>query len=205
MRPLIVLLITLVAASVSAEERQFKAEITPFVGTRFGGRFEDEATGQRLELEDGNAGYGLLVNWWHSPVTEWEVSYSHQDTSIDAAGLAESYDLSIDYLQIGGTYLGGGETARPYLVATLGAALLDPESSAFGSETYFSFSIGGGWKFFPNQRFGLRAEGRFYGTVLDSDSRIFCGSGPNNAGCIINTRAEVLWQWEMLLGALVRF
>lgn len=206
MRPALLLLLLLPAALPAMEtERRFKAELTPFVGARFGGSFEDQVTGEKVEVEDGDTSFGVLVNWWHSPVTEWELGFSHQDTSINGAGLNSAYDLSIDYLQIGGTYLGDGETARPYLVATIGAAFLDPDSPDFSSETYFTFSIGGGWKFFPNRRFGLRAEGRFYGTVVDDDSRIFCGSGPDNAGCIISTKAEVFWQWEMLVGAIVRF
>lgn len=202
---LVGVLLAIACGSAVAEERVFNASITPFVGTRIGGRFEDQTTGERLELEDGNLGFGLLFNWTHSPVTEWEVSFSHHETSIDAADLTEDYDISIDYLQVGGTVFGEGSTARPYLVATVGAAFLDPEPSAFGSEVYFSFSIGGGVNLFRASRFGLRAEGRFYGTVLDSDSSIFCVSGQGAAGCIINTKADVLWQFEVLLGAIVRF
>ncbi len=205
MTRVVALLLAITCGSAVAEEQVFKASITPFIGTRIGGRFEDEATGERLELEDGNPGFGLLVNWRHSEVTEWEVSFSHQDTSIDTAGLAADYDIAIDYLQLGGTVFGDGLKARPYLVATVGAAFLDPEPSAFDSEIYFSFSIGGGLNFFPASRFGLRAEGRLYGTVLDSDSRIFCASGEGNAGCLISTKADVLWQFEALLGAIVRF
>lgn len=205
MRGVLLLLLAPLAFAASAEERAFRAEVTPFAGARFGGSFDDRETEARLHIEDGDTSFGLLVNWWHSPVTEWEIGVSHQDTSIRGEGLGAPYEIRIDYVQVGGTYLGDGQVARPYLVATVGAAFLDPESAEFESETYFSFSIGGGFKFFPRKRFGLRAEARVFGTVIDDDSRIFCGFGPNNSGCVIATEAEVIWQWELLLGGIVRF
>ena len=57
----------------------------------------------------------------------------------------------------------------------------------------------------PASRFGLRLEGRVYGTVLDSESKIFCASSAEGSGCLISTQADVLWQWEMMLGAIMRF
>ena len=119
-------------------------------------------------------------------------------------GGPDKLDLDIDYFQLGGTYLWDGKRAQPFMVATLGAAHLNPDGSG-DSETYFAFSIGGGWRLFPAERFGLRVEGRFYGTVLDSDSDIFCRTGPENNQCLIQSQSEILWQWQMLLepGAVI--
>ena len=97
-----------------------------------------------------------------------------------------------------------GDLARPFMVATLGAAHFSPGGKG-SSETYFAFSIGGGWKLWPTRRLGLRLEGRFYGSLLDSDSNIFCTSAPSNSGCLIRTRGQLLWQWEMNAGAVFRF
>jgi opacity protein-like surface antigen len=181
-------------------------EVTPFAGYRIGGTFQDEVTEDELELNDAGS-FGLILNLRESPNTEWELMYSHQSTDIDIDGPTGSMriDMDLDYLQIGGTYLGGGRQARPYMVATLGLAHLDPGSEGLPSDTFFAFTIGGGWKVQPTQRIGLRLEGRFYGTVIDSDSKIFCGSGPSGAGCLINTKAEVLWQFEMSAGLIFRF
>jgi hypothetical protein len=114
-------------------------------------------------------------------------------------------DLSIDYLQFGGTYIGPSRLARPFLAATVGLSRFDPEASQFSAETYFAFSIGTGVKLWPENRFGLRLEGRLYGSVLDSESKIFCASDSENSACLISTKAEVLWQWEMMFGAILRF
>jgi hypothetical protein len=51
----------------------------------------------------------------------------------------------------------------------------------------------------------VRLEGRVYGTVVDSDSDIFCSTGPANNTCLIASRNEVLWQWQVLAGASFRF
>jgi len=203
----------LLAASAAAHDeaakpnnkQQYRFEVTPFAGYRVGGTFEDEATGTKLELNE-NGSFGLILNMKEAANTEWELGYSHQSTDVDVGGTdVTAIDMDVDYLQIGGTYIGDGELARPFLVATVGLAHFDPGVPEFPSDTFFAFSIGGGWKLRPAKRLGLRLEGRFYGTVIDSDSNIFCASGPNGSGCLINTKADVLWQWEMLLGAIFRF
>lgn len=194
------------AAQAPADAELSRFELTPFAGYRIGGTFSDEATDETLELNDSGA-FGVIVNLRESPNTEWEVMYSHQDTAIDidAAGGPAAIDMTVDYLQIGGTYLGSGTRARPYMVATLGLAHLDPGAAGLPSDTFFAFTVGGGWKILSTERIGLRLEGRFYGTVIDSDSKIFCGSGPAGGGCLINTQAEVLWQFEMSAGLIFRF
>jgi hypothetical protein len=186
------------------EERRF--QLTPFAGYRIGGTFEDENTGEKLELNDAGA-YGLMLNWRESFNTEWEIMFSHQGTDIDIDGPSgpTSIDIDVDYLQIGGTYLGRGARTRPYMVATLGAARLDPGAPGLPSDIFFAFTIGGGMKVLATERFGLRLEGRFYGTVIDSNSKIFCGSGSGGAGCLINTSADLLWQFEASAGLIFRF
>lgn len=195
-------------AQEAAAKQVHRFEITPFAGYRVGGTFEDEFSEAELDLDDAG-GYGLVLNMRESANTEWELGYSHQSTSVDTADLTNEggkLDLDIDYLQFGGTYIGPSDVARPFLVATVGLARFDPDVSALDSETYFAFSIGGGVKLWPANRFGLRLEGRFYGTVLDSQSKIFCTSGTaEGSGCLISTEADVLWQWEMMLGAIMRF
>lgn len=56
----------------------------------------------------------------------------------------------------------------------------------------------------PTERFGLRLEGRFFGSVIDSDTGVFCVSS-GGATCLIQSEADLLWQWEMTAGASWRF
>jgi opacity protein-like surface antigen len=187
-------------------------EITPFAGYVFGGTFEadEEASSanQDVDLEDA-ASYGLIVNWPAEPNTEWEIYVSRQSTSLEAAGLfapdeATSPDLDISFLQVGGTYLFEGDRARPYIVATVGASRFEPDDSAFDSETFFAFGIGGGVKLAPTSRFGLRLEGRVLGSVVNSDSAVFCRSGPAANGCLVAATGSMVWQWEVLAGLVFR-
>ncbi len=182
-------------------------EVSPFVGYRVGGSFEDAATGESVDLS-GNASYGLVFNIREQARTQYEFGWSHQDTSVDlpdSNGVPTRLDLAIDTFQLGGTYLWDGDLARPFLVATMGAANYRPRSGAGSSDTFFAFTIGGGWKFWSTRRFGLRLEGRYYGTLVDDNTTVFCGSGPNNSGCLIQTRGKLLSQWEVSAGVSFRF
>jgi hypothetical protein len=188
-------------------EQNFRFELTPFVGYRVGGSFEDKDTGESVDLKE-NASYGLIFNIAEKAHTQYEFSWSHQDTSVDltdSGGNPTKLDLDIDFFQLGGTYLFDGNFARPYMVATLGAAHYRSHSGVSESDTYFAFSIGGGWKLWPTRRFGLRLEGKYYGTLVESNSKIFCGSSPENAGCLIQTSGQILSQWEVMVGGVFRF
>ncbi len=198
----------LIALPAMGQERKYSFEVTPFVGYRIGGTFEDDNSDAEFELDDSSS-FGLVMNLRAEDNTQWELVYSHQNTDLDSSGLLTPSDpvlsMDVDYLQLGGTYLWEGDLARPFMVATMGLAHFDPDDSDFNSETYFSFSIGGGWKVFPTQRFGLRLEGRFYGSLIESDSSIFCESISGSSRCLISTSGTVLWQWEMMAGAVFRF
>lgn len=205
-RWILVALLCMAALPASADNKPLRYEISPFFGYRVGGNFEDDETGEDYDIDDDTA-FGLIVNLAAEANTQWEFGWSRSETAVDVPvvdGGPDKLDLDIDYFQLGGTYLWDGKRAQPFMVATLGAAHLNPDGSG-DSETYFAFSIGGGWRLFPAERFGLRVEGRFYGTVLDSDSDIFCRTGPENNQCLIQSQSEILWQWQMLLGATYRF
>ena len=197
------------APSISfAKEAAYVLQMTPFAGYRFGGTFEDRTTGAEYKL-DNNLSYGLTVNFPSRANTEWEIYLSRQATNLDNAGFVanpEPIDVNVDYLQIGGTYLfPATATAVPYFVATVGATRIDPDGINSKSDTFFSFGVGGGWKYFPSRRIGLRLDGRLLGTFVSSDSRIFCQSGPAGGSCAISTLGNVLYQFEAQLGVVFRF
>jgi hypothetical protein len=210
-RPVIIALSSLgvfVTSGVRAEEPSLDFQLTPFAGYRFGGEFEEEDSNETFELDDDSS-YGLIVNFPYTSYTEWEIYYSTQSTSIDAAGFAiteNRFDVDVDYLQIGGTYL-FEETgsAVPYFVATVGLANIDPDLAGTSSDNFLSFGVGGGWKFFPDRRIGLRLDGRFIGTFIDSDSKVFCQSDESGGGCAVALKGDILYQFEMQAGVVFRF
>jgi opacity protein-like surface antigen len=195
-------------SSVLAADHLRGIEVTPFAGYRFGGSFEDEDTEEDFDLDDDGS-LGLILNFPASEFTEYEIYYSRQDTSVDVSGFVVTparLDMQVEYLQIGGTYLfDTTEKVQPYFVATVGIAKLDPDAAGTNSDTFFSFGVGGGWKFNPNKRVGLRLDGRLLGTLISSDTDIFCQTGPQGNVCAVNIKGESLYQFELQAGVIFRF
>jgi len=202
-----VCLALLAVPAAQAQESVFKFEMTPFAGFATGGNFEDTTSGASLDLDDSTS-FGLILDIRESANTQWEILYSLQATEADTTGLPISgapLDIDVHYIQGGGTYLFEGNNARPFLAATIGAAYFQPGLAGVDSETFFSFSIGTGLQIRPNDRFGIRLEARGYGTLLDSDSDLFCQSGPAGAICAVRVEGAVLWQFQATAGFVFRF
>jgi hypothetical protein len=197
-----------IAPIVQAYDHPYRFQLTPFAGYRFGGTFEDKETNEEYKI-DNDLSYGLAVNFPSQGNTEWEIYYSKQSSEVDAAGFVSNgnpIDIDVEYLQIGGTYLfDESKSAVPYFVATLGGAKISPDGINAKSDTFLAFGVGGGWKFFPSKRLGLRLDGRVLGTFVDSDSKIFCQSGAAGGSCLISTSGKLLYQFELQAGVVLRF
>ena len=202
-----VLLLAPLAASAQSELGRF--ELTPYAAYSIGGTFNDADSDIKASLQDSGS-FGLLFNIRESANTQWEILYSQQKTDADIEGSSAgdaTLDMTVRYLQAGGTYQGDGETVRPYLAATLGVAHFDISTDGYDSDTFFSFSIGPGLQIRPNERLGLRLEARVFGTLLKSDSKLFCVSDPagGTASCAITVNGDVLWQVQAMAGVVFRF
>ena len=206
-RTLSICLALLAVPAAQAQDDVFKFELTPFAGFATGGDFEDTITGDSLTLDD-SASFGLILNIRESADTQWEILYSRQATEADTTGLPISgapLDIDVHYIHGGGTYLFEGNNVRPFLAATIGATHFEPGRTGVDSETFFSFSIGTGLHIRQNDRFGIRLEARGYGTLFESDSDLFCQSGPTGTICAIRVDGNVLWQFQATAGFVFRF
>lgn len=182
-------------------------ELTPYAAYRMGGSFSDEADSIDLDIED-SAAQGFIVNGRVRANTQWEVLYGRQATDIDARGLANGDALlafDIEYMHFGGTYLFDGESVRPFVALTLGVTHADPGDSTFGSDNFFSASLGGGWNLAANNRLGVRLEFRAFTTFIDSNSDLFCQSDASGGSCLILIDSKTLTQWEARVGITLRF
>ncbi len=197
----------LLATSASAQDKPFKFEITPFVGYRLGGHFEDGESGAEFDLGESDA-WGITLNILANPNGQWELLYAHQGTEIATQGLFASdslIDLDVEYLQLGGTYLFDGDSVRPFIALTLGVSQFEPQLPEFDSETFFSASFAGGLHLSANNRIGVRLEGRVYTTFVTSDSNIFCSSVGGAGTCLIQIDGTTVNQWEVRAGLVFRF
>ncbi len=201
------LICSLAVTPVAAEEKPSRFELTPFAGYQFGGEFELEGSDTELELDEAQS-FGLILNMDIDADRQYEFYYSRQETELDNKGLFLNepvLDLDVEYLHVGGTVAFAGDSVRPYVVGTIGLSRFDPQASGLDSETFFSFSFGGGAKFFADKRVGLRLEGRFFATLIDSDSEIFCRSGADTNFCAVKVDGDLLLQWQALAGLVFRF
>jgi len=193
--------------SMAEDEPSYKFEITPFAAYRTGGQFEELDGDAKFKLEESNA-FGLLLNGSVRPDAQWEFLYATQSTEVDTQGLfvGDSVaDLTVEYYQFGGTLLFKGEALRPFIALTIGMSRFDPQPTEFSAENFFSGSFGAGVQLLSTKRVGLRLEGRLYGTFVDENSRIFCGSDGGVGACLIQLEGSVVTQWEARAGIVFRF
>jgi hypothetical protein len=200
----------LLGAAPPARADAPRFELTPFVGGRVGGSFDvvnpDDAESS-VDLGSG-ASFGLGVGMYRDAQSFYELLYSTQKAGIDSRDpLLDGIDVSIDYLQFGGTafFPQDSNLYVPYLSLTIGATFMRPDDDDYDSETKFSGSIGGGFRFPINDNVGLNLGVRGYLTLLDSDTQLFCLSDAEGAGCLLKSSGSTLFQAEAQLGLSVRF
>jgi hypothetical protein len=200
-----VLFACILALSLCApsEGTALSLEVTPSIGYRLGGEFEDETTGETVDLDEAPS-YGLILSLNLDENSQFELLWSHQETSLEDDALFSGdtiLDLDVDYIHFGGTYIVDGEVVRPFVVASMGVTHMNPEQGGFDSETRFSAALGGGIRFFFTRHVGLRLEGRGFATFMDSDSAVFC----RDFACVIHVKGSVLWQFGAQAGLIVAF
>lgn len=193
--------------AAGADGDDFRYELTPYAAYRMGGTFDDRDSDASFETEDSTA-YGIMLSGRVRENTQWEVLLGRQGTEVDTQGIFvddPAFDIDVDYVHLGGTYLFEGDSIRPFIAFTLGVTHFDPAPSEYGSESFFSASIGGGWQLNATKRLGVRLEARAFTTFVDSDSDIFCQSDAAGGACLILTEAETFTQWEARAGLVFRF
>lgn len=180
------------------------AELTPFIGYRSGDSFQDPASGDDLDLDEGGD-QGVIFNLDHDANTQWEFLYSRQDTELQLAQPflgRDILDLDIQYFSFGGIYVFHDKAhpgIKPFIGAGIGLTYMSPDG--LDSETDPMLNFVAGYKFFLTENFAVRLEARGYATALESDAAIFCGNG----ACIARVESEGFWQYEANAGLTLRF
>jgi hypothetical protein len=203
-------LVATLAAATAVQAGPPRFEVTPFAGGRIGGDFDvvDEVTdaSSPVDLDDG-AAYGLDLGLYAYETGLYQLLYSTQETGLDSNDPAlDGLDLRIDYLHVGGTALFPQDTwFVPYLSLTIGATFFEPSRGRYDSETKFSASLGGGFRFPVSERVNVVLGLRGYLTLIDSDTDLFCISGPEQAACLVRSSGSTFFQTEGQLGLSVAF
>ncbi len=192
----------LLAVQSSADDSTRRIELTSLLGYVAGGTFEDRFTEDELKLDD-SAAVGFQVNIRADSQSTWEIQYASQDTKTSTPTLP-SLDVTIRKLEVGGTYETSSQAMRPYAAATVGISQFEPGDSTLEDDTYFSFSLGGGVKFFTDRKFGLTLDARWVAAVVDEDTDVFCVSS-GGLTCLVQADAGLASQFRIFVGLNARF
>lgn len=179
-------------------------QLTPFMGYRVGGRFEDAGTGVELDLAEEET-YGIIIDKDIDPGKQYEFFYSFQPSKLKTGGAFTPgvlADVDVEYFHIGGRNYWDKGATRTFVVGTVGATHFDPHSSSLSSETRFSISLGGGVEVGTSERIAVRLEARGFATFLDSEGAIFCDS---TSGCTVLVTSDLLLQFEVGAGVSFKF
>jgi len=193
---LLLLFLIFALAPTTADAREF--EITPFIGYQFGGDVTTFYQGQYHDVSvDSSENYGVVLSLGLSEVAQLELLYNTQDTHADANRFEDSLGLNIDYWQLSMLWSFDPDAQiNPYVVFGLGGTWLRPDG--FSSLSKFSGNIGGGAKIFFSDNIGVRLEGRFYATYINSTTSycdpLWCYGYPNS-----------LYQFDVSAGLIIRF
>jgi hypothetical protein len=193
-------LLLVILASGMSLTRAAQFEIQPFYGYRLGGQLED------LDIEaNDSASWGATFGWTINDNNQFEVMWSHQATSFDlhdfqgAQGNFE-IDSDIDHYLAGWLLTGSDDKVKPFF--SFHAGILDIHPDNFDSDTWFTWSLGGGAKIYVNDTIGFRLGARLDFTYVDSDNAIYC----NWYGyCFSGTDADYFNQTEFSAGLIQRF
>ena len=176
--------------------------ITPFVGFRDVGDFEDVATGSTVDIDESET-LGLIVGW-EMEGGVFEIVYSRQDTeltggsSVSAAALV---DVEISHLLVAGRATVDSDWGG-YFGFMLGATQFDFDGPGFDTETRPALGFDGGVDYLFSDSLSLRAGLRGVFTFVDTDDDAFCDS---STSCPIVADDNVLEQWEVFTGLTFRF
>jgi len=192
-------------AQMPPPETQF--EITPFIGYQFGGDFIDRWGDDDTISADINdsSNYGLMLNIGVFEGFQIELMYSRQDTELVSGrrppvGWVDT-DMTVEYYHAGALFQWKFDKVVPYVAGSMGATRFAPDR--LGSDTRFSWSAGGGVKLMFNPHVGIRFDGRFYSTYIDSTEKIWY-SDYWDEYYYYNDRT-FLYQWNARAGLILAF
>lgn len=167
------------AFSAQAQDRW---EVTPFVGWESSGSYP--ITSQSGEVDslrlNSSFAFGTFVDYSLTENFQPELMWVHNNTSYSAHDIVTSsyfnaYHSDVDQFQFGGIYMFRSSEAklRPYAGVSVGFTH-EGNNNGNPDRTAFSWSIGGGVKYFATRHIGFRGDVRYLPTYGSSSLATYC-------------------------------
>jgi len=172
-------------SAVSAQA-QGRFELDPFVGYETTASYPltaNNGTGSssidQLRV-NGATAFGGFIDYSLTENFQPEFMWNRNNTSYSAHdpftnSYISAYHSVIDQFQFGGLYLFRSSEVklRPYVAASLGFTH-DENGGNTPNRMEFSYSLGGGLKYYASRHIGLRADLRYLPTYGSSSNELFC-------------------------------
>jgi hypothetical protein len=175
---------------------------TVYAGSRFGGEFDDEASGETVKLRDDTS-FAATLDIPLDPQRELQLQYGRQSTELRSAAIAPTVGdvpLKLEHLHLGGTFYGEEVGRGWYAIGGLGITRATPSLQGYDSETKLSGHAGFGYLLPFGRHVGVRLEARGYMVLLGGGGSLFC-----SGGCALQLSGDGFVQGEVLAGVSARF
>jgi len=198
------LIITLYSDHNYSQQIKQRVEITPFAGYLLSSNIN---TLDGDLVIDHNFNYGGTVDIRTGEDLFIELLYIRTNTGVRFKQeyfetVKYLFDMSIEYFQAGAHVETGTGNFRPFAAFTLGATYFKPKDEKISSELEFSFTAGGGIKYYFTENLAARLQWRFLIPIYFSDVSIFCSDG--YCGLFI-TGGTYLLQYDLTAGLAFSF
>jgi hypothetical protein len=188
-------------------------EVTPFIAARLGGTFEIqpnavapivEATLKDATSYGVSAGvrfddFSLVEFRWTQAKSElrFGAPFVFVGTSLGDVTLNQFHaDFTREFV------IPEVKGMRTFLTASLGATHLGAAQDGF---TRFSFGFGSGLKQFIGPRFAIRAEAQWLPILVEPSVGGFACGTVQFGGCVVVLNGELVSQFQLSIGPVVRF
>lgn len=200
-----ILIFLIVSTTFSlAQFKQQQIEVTPFVGYFLSSNLN--TLDGDLVIEH-NFNYGGVLDIRVSDDLFIELLYNRTDTEVRFKQeyfdtIKFLFDMSIEYFQAGAHVETETGRFRPFAAFTLGATYFKPKDDNINSEMEFSFTAGGGIKYYFTENLAARLQWRFLIPIYFSSASVFCSDG--YCGIFI-TGGTYLLQYDLTTGIAFSF
>lgn len=196
--------LVLCSISIFAQYKQQQYEITPFAGYFLSSNL---STLDGDLVIDHNFNYGGAFDIRVDDELFIELLYNRTDTEVRFKQeyfdtVKYLFDMSIEYFQAGAHVETESGNFRPFAAFTLGVTYFKPKDEKISSELEFSFTAGGGIKYYFTDNLAARLQWRFLIPIYFSDVSVFCSDGYCR---LFITGGTYLLQYDLTAGLAFSF